>query len=1737
MDFVENLIKVVIILAMILLMALPFLMEFFTFYLDKSKKISYKRFRIVIYTAVYVVAITIALYFLKGFFSWLESLSFVQWIVTTVGLSHRTVFLGKVLAAVLVNFAVGALYVFCSKFARIGLKKKSLLIPEGEAGQFSRKQKRERKVIKFFHTETWFFVGSIVKWLSIALSCVYALVFIVYMIPAMFPADWIPYDIVAMLFEAGYIYPTISLLALWELYFFLEGIRCIDKECPELLDEGTVGMAKVQEDLKVIDAEVRKQFGDYYICDVDVSGAVQEELSSTDHSPLTEYIAQAVERDKRNPQLRKESYLTCLDKLVESEKGVLINGNFFSEFSMYFLRYISAVIARGDNVVFVCNTDAQIDSVYDYLTQGFSEISSLYCKGFQNDSVDFDDPIWRVVKVRGEQSAIEEAAVDENNVLVTSLTYLCSTRFETEHSKFISLIDAVVFVDSLATVNTHNRQLAIVNTRLKHIIKKNSIAVKNGKSKDLFRVRYVSRDIRYICFDDTRSPGLDKVLKNMLSVNFETVDAMNYSPTTMVRCYAYEGKPDENGRRHCPQFFNSEEEVGAVMNMAVLCLAKGASNVTVFADNIIPYENIAETIAANRGRVSIQADGSNIRLNKQFYNPNDYSVIIAVDSGDNLPATLRRYISMVSDKPALIIVFSRPYMLRDYYVSNINNLWSAGQMERIPVEEKTGKDVAQRILVKANAGGISRQEILRLATGVPQFDEYATKGDLNAVLREVLRLYGESLKDNMTLFKYFEYVSLQDFDEKGKFNPELRVILRRQGKFFESLNGRDMAVMVVGDREYILSIPRSRLTQNYIAGQNLIYNGNVYYIQKLDFKSGRVYARLAVGGKNEETYQYIQSREYHLAVGADQIEYASTKHIVLKLADEDVSISDVYVSAFKAPMEVVTRGYFAVDSHTLALNSGADSYYSISDPGNDALAKQTYRRYGMIAQPFYSSDSRPSVDLNVKESGALMMSIRICGQFGSDINKTMLLAATMLNEMLRSMFPSVADSIAVCPVLQGEMAGEDVQLILQKQPKIKIIGESELVSTTDFNLVIVEDSATDLGVVAVLMSAGDDVLRTLFSPLFNYLEWYSNTGEKSDYLHFGMDHEPECFDFDALHRLSKLLGDDKHDLRFVDIESVIEYASCDFCGKRYAKGHDMVELDDGRRMCKSCAENLVGNNKKILKSHLDRARMFLESTYGVTLDSDYEFCFESTLKIANTLKQNRMLKKRGTDIPLKSYVDDKKKVHVEYSLPSVNLSELLVRELTHVWQLKHLPDIPEDLAEGHIALVAVQYLRFLNQHSLSASRATYYESTDNLSGEGYRRLVRELLENPQFRNNPFRYLMETSGASFEDEVTPPSPRSFEFTEYSGRPYTPEKPDRALDGSMKYFYYERLTTTGQKAYDTMLAAIQNHETTVTLDGCTFEDAKKISEAIEYDHPELFWYKTFSMRGEEVSLRYGASAEAAAVLQKRIEEVAPKYLEGIDDSMSAYDVAIRLHVKIISSVDYDTIALEKQKKAGGPEDDKIDYLRTICGVFLDGKAVCEGYARAMQYLLQRCGIESAEVAGYIRKENGERDGGHAWNILKIDGDYYYLDTTWDDSSSTVQTVKSEDLGFDYFCITTDELMRTRDLDLCPTDLPGCYATRANYYYHNDAVLETYDINKIKAIAQEAAKEKRKSFTFKCRSRALLEESLSRLCTVGEDCYEAVNAAAKIDKQILPNQCSYARDPNIWTITINFKYKADA
>lgn len=99
-------------------------------------------------------------------------------------------------------------------------------------------------------------------------------------------------------------------------------------------------------------------------------------------------------------------------------------------------------------------------------------------------------------------------------------------------------------------------------------------------------------------------------------------------------------------------------------------------------------------------------------------------------------------------------------------------------------------------------------------------------------------------------------------------------------------------------------------------------------------------------------------------------------------------------------------------------------------------------------------------------------------------------------------------------------------------------------------------------------------------------------------------------------------------------------------------------------------------------------------------------------------------------------------------------------------------------------------------------------------------------------------------------------------------------------------------------------------------------------------------------------------------------------------------------------------------------------TAYGAFANGLAVCEGYALATKLMLNEfgipCDIQTGECIG---------GGGHAWNLVQLDGQWYQMDVTWNDGSGTRQ---------DYFLVTDAYMRKSRTWDYSdyPASAPEPY-----------------------------------------------------------------------------------------------------
>lgn len=128
------------------------------------------------------------------------------------------------------------------------------------------------------------------------------------------------------------------------------------------------------------------------------------------------------------------------------------------------------------------------------------------------------------------------------------------------------------------------------------------------------------------------------------------------------------------------------------------------------------------------------------------------------------------------------------------------------------------------------------------------------------------------------------------------------------------------------------------------------------------------------------------------------------------------------------------------------------------------------------------------------------------------------------------------------------------------------------------------------------------------------------------------------------------------------------------------------------------------------------------------------------------------------------------------------------------------------------------------------------------------------------------------------------------------------------------------------------------------------------------------------------------------------------ENINESMSDYEKVKTIHDYIVNTTVYDHDNLVNNTI---PD---VDY--TAKGVLENNIAVCRGYAEAFKLLMNELGIECEILTG--KADNIS----HAWNVVKIDNEWYQVDCTFDDPVTT-DGVRKDTLRYDYFLITDEQM----------------------------------------------------------------------------------------------------------------------
>ena len=266
-----------------------------------------------------------------------------------------------------------------------------------------------------------------------------------------------------------------------------------------------------------------------------------------------------------------------------------------------------------------------------------------------------------------------------------------------------------------------------------------------------------------------------------------------------------------------------------------------------------------------------------------------------------------------------------------------------------------------------------------------------------------------------------------------------------------------------------------------------------------------------------------------------------------------------------------------------------------------------------------------------------------------------------------------------------------------------------------------------------------------------------------------------------------------------------------------------------------------------------------------------------------------------------------------------------------------------------------------------------------------------------------------------------------------------------EGHQEY-YFKQLTEEEQRVYRELLKGIRAREKEFYLTISDDDSIDRSYHAVLKDHPEIFWvhnrekiYKTTYSDSDYCVFTPGYTYTDGEIdeIQMAMEQSFQEVIALIPEDAGDYEKVRIVYTYVIDQTQYQT-----------GEDDQ-----SIAGVFWKKSAVCAGYAGAVQYLLERLDIPCIYVDGSTK---GSTEG-HAWDIVKIGQEYYYVDATNGDqpdflNGDAAQLEEHKTIIYDYLCPFPEEYEKT----YTPSEeltVPACTAKDLDFYVLNQGYFEDY------------------------------------------------------------------------------------
>lgn len=261
--------------------------------------------------------------------------------------------------------------------------------------------------------------------------------------------------------------------------------------------------------------------------------------------------------------------------------------------------------------------------------------------------------------------------------------------------------------------------------------------------------------------------------------------------------------------------------------------------------------------------------------------------------------------------------------------------------------------------------------------------------------------------------------------------------------------------------------------------------------------------------------------------------------------------------------------------------------------------------------------------------------------------------------------------------------------------------------------------------------------------------------------------------------------------------------------------------------------------------------------------------------------------------------------------------------------------------------------------------------------------------------------------------------------------------------------------------------------------TFQEIKELVDICVRENPEILYYGGISYSTDgRLFFKYRKDAETnkrhLIQLEKKVEDIINTLIK---PGMTDYQKELAIHDYLVQNCQYDIEGFERNQI----RDESFNAYGALCL----GVAVCEGYAEAAAMLLNRTGVDTIIVTGQ------SRGYGHAWNMVKIDGDYYHLDVTWDDP---ITTSSDDKIYYEYFNITDNDI--SMDHQWTRTNYPSCTESKYQYFAYNNLVVKDQNefisrvIEEVQRGNKEVALQVRNEYTVDFNIESAVNAIVNRL-----------------------------------------------